>query len=387
MATKLGPERLKELREALVAKRRQLEDEVGRSVALREGPRRRHDQGPRRPGQHRVHARVPVRAGQRRPAAPARGADRAPEARRGRLRRVRAVRGADRREAPRRPPVRALLHRVPAAPRARGQGRRRLSPARAPGGPTMALGLAAGSIRSSISSSRPSARSASPARTIPPTGPFCGPCWAALPVGLGPGCPVCGEPFPGLGGALPCDACRRRAAALRVRPRRRRVPGRDAGGDPRAEVRGPARPGDAARAAPGRGRGPGALPAPPSGLGGGPRPGAAPSGAARGARVQPGGAPGRARAAARWRVPVLARALVRSRATLPQTDLDPAARRANVRDAFRVPRPAAVRGPARSCSSTTSSPRARPSAPRPSALRAAGAAAVGVLTLARVVRR
>ena len=39
--------------------------------------------------------------------------------------------------------------------------------------------------------------------------PFCGPCWAALPVGLGPGCPVCGEPFPGLGGTLPCDACRR----------------------------------------------------------------------------------------------------------------------------------------------------------------------------------
>ena len=39
--------------------------------------------------------------------------------------------------------------------------------------------------------------------------PFCGPCWRALPVGLGPGCPVCGEPFPGLGGALPCDACRR----------------------------------------------------------------------------------------------------------------------------------------------------------------------------------
>ena len=39
--------------------------------------------------------------------------------------------------------------------------------------------------------------------------PFCGACWAALPVGLAPGCPVCGEPFPGLGGTLPCDRCRR----------------------------------------------------------------------------------------------------------------------------------------------------------------------------------
>ena len=37
MATKLGPERLKELREALVAKRRQLEDEVGRSVVYEKG--------------------------------------------------------------------------------------------------------------------------------------------------------------------------------------------------------------------------------------------------------------------------------------------------------------------------------------------------------------
>ena len=37
MATTLGPERLKVLREALVAKRRQLEDEVGRSVAYEKG--------------------------------------------------------------------------------------------------------------------------------------------------------------------------------------------------------------------------------------------------------------------------------------------------------------------------------------------------------------
>jgi DnaK suppressor protein len=37
MAIKLGPERLNELRQALVAKRRQLEDEVGRSVAYEKG--------------------------------------------------------------------------------------------------------------------------------------------------------------------------------------------------------------------------------------------------------------------------------------------------------------------------------------------------------------
>ena len=70
----------------------------------------------------------------------------------------------------RRPAVRPLLHRVPAAPRARGQGRRRLSPARL-GGPSMApRRRPAGSIPSSISSFRPSARSARAARTIPPTG-------------------------------------------------------------------------------------------------------------------------------------------------------------------------------------------------------------------------
>ena len=37
MATKLGQHRLKELREALVAKRRQLETEVGRSVLYEKG--------------------------------------------------------------------------------------------------------------------------------------------------------------------------------------------------------------------------------------------------------------------------------------------------------------------------------------------------------------
>jgi ComF family protein len=90
--------------------------------------------------------------------------------------------------------------------------------------------------------------------------------------------------------------------------------------------------------------------------------------------------------AARWRVPVLSRALVRRRPTLPQTDLDPAARRANVRDAFRVPRPAAVEGRRVLLVDDVLTTGATVGAAA-RALRAAGAAAVGVLTLARVVLR
>ena len=106
--------------------------------------------------------------------------------------------------------------------------------------------------------------------------PFCGPCWAALPVGLGPGCPVCGEPFPGLGGALPCEACRRtpppyafaRAVAEYRDGMREAIHALKFGGRPG--------PGDAARAAPGRG-GDRRLAGPARGLGGGPGPGAPPS--------------------------------------------------------------------------------------------------------------
>jgi ComF family protein len=90
--------------------------------------------------------------------------------------------------------------------------------------------------------------------------------------------------------------------------------------------------------------------------------------------------------AAAWRLPVLGRALLRVRPTVPQTDLDAEARRANVRDAFRVPRPGAVR--ARRIllvddvltTGATVGAAAR-------ALLAAGATAVGVLSLARVVLR
>jgi len=85
-----------------------------------------------------------------------------------------------------------------------------------------------------------------------------------------------------------------------------------------------------------------------------------------------------------WRVPVVADALVRAVPTLPQADLDAAARRRNVRDAFAVRRPERITGrhvvlvddvlttgaTAGECART---------------LYRAGAAAVGVLTVARTL--
>ena len=85
-----------------------------------------------------------------------------------------------------------------------------------------------------------------------------------------------------------------------------------------------------------------------------------------------------------WRVPVVADTLVRAVPTLPQADLDAAARRRNVRDAFAVRRPERITGrhvvlvddvlttgaTAGECART---------------LYRAGAAAVGVLTVARTL--
>jgi ComF family protein len=214
--------------------------------------------------------------------------------------------------------------------------------------------------------------------------PFCGPCWTALPVGLGPGCSVCGEPFPGLAGGLPCDACRRTpppyAFARAVAPYRDgmreaihalKYEGRPVLAAPLgrllAEAGGPRLPAPPAEWADGL------VPVPlhPARL------------AERGFnQAELLATP----CAARWRLPVLGRALIRIRPTLPQTDLTAAARRANVRDAFRVPRPSEVRGRRLLLVDDVLTTGATVgSAAR--ALRAAGATAVGILTLARVVLR
>jgi ComF family protein len=214
--------------------------------------------------------------------------------------------------------------------------------------------------------------------------PFCGPCWRGLPVGLDPGCPVCGEPFPGLGGVLPCDACRRAPPPYAFA--RAAAEYRDGMREAIHALKFGARP---VLAAP-LGRllaeaGTRALPvAPPEWVDGVvPVPLHPARLAERGFnQAELLAAP----CGARWRVPVLTRALVRARPTLPQTDLDPAARRANVRDAFRVPRPATVLGRRLVLVDDVHTTGATVGAAA-RALRAAGAAAVGVLTLARVVRR
>ena len=214
--------------------------------------------------------------------------------------------------------------------------------------------------------------------------PFCGSCWAGLPIGLGSGCVVCGEPFPGLDGDWPCDACRRapppyafaRAVAaydggMREAIHALKYGGRPAVASPLGQLL--------------SGAGREVLPVPPDEWADGlvPIPLHRVRRAERGFNqaeilAQPCGAA--------WRLPVLGRALVRTRPTLPQTDLDADARRANVRDAFRVPRPAAILGRRLLLVDDVLTTGATVSAAA-RALRSAGAAAVGVLTLARVVRR
>lgn len=219
----------------------------------------------------------------------------------------------------------------------------------------------------------------------PPHRPFCLACWRALPLLGGPECGVCGRPFVGLAGGLPCDACRRepppygwaRAVAayrdgMRAAIHALKYRGRVAVGRPLAALLAEA----GARRLP-----------------------LAPDGAPRdvldaivpmplhGARLAERGFNQAellaAACAGRWGLPLVSRALVRTRATRPQTELDEAARRANVAGAFTVARPREVAGRRVLLVDDVLTTGATVGAAA-RALREGGAAAVGVLVLARV---
>jgi ComF family protein len=211
--------------------------------------------------------------------------------------------------------------------------------------------------------------------------PFCRACWAALPLLPPPGCRVCGRPLPGLAGDLACDPCRRqpppfayaRAVAayrggMREAIHALKYRGRTAVAPPLAELLaeagGPLLPEGAPPAVDAL------IPVPlhPARL------------AERGfnqAELLAGAC------ARRWERPLLRRALARIRATRPQTELDADDRRRNVAGAFAVVRAREVAGRRILLVDDvlTTGATARDAA---RALRQAGAAGVGVLTLARV---
>lgn len=211
--------------------------------------------------------------------------------------------------------------------------------------------------------------------------PFCARCWAGLPLLEEPGCGVCGQPFVGLAGGLVCEACRRapppfdfaRAVAayrdgMRAALHALKYRGRTALAPPLARLlidlggrRLPAPPPTLVDAI---------VPVPlhPARL------------AERGFnQAELLAAP----CAACWRLPLLTRALTRTRPTRPQTELDAAARQANVKGAFAVTRPAEVAGRRLLLVDDVLTTGATVGAAA-HALRQGGAAAVGVLVLARV---
>jgi ComF family protein len=213
--------------------------------------------------------------------------------------------------------------------------------------------------------------------------PFCAACWTALPLWTDAGCPGCARRFVGLPAGESCEACRgapppfewvRAVGAyrdgLRAAIHALKFRGRVAVATPLAALlaeRGAALIGMAA-----------AAPAPIDAVV--PVPLHPVRFAERGFNQAELLAAPCARA---WGRPLATGALVRTRPTRPQTELDAAERGANVAGAFAVRRPAALAGRRVLLVDDvlTTGATARAAA---RALREAGAAAVGVLVLARV---
>lgn len=218
--------------------------------------------------------------------------------------------------------------------------------------------------------------------------PFCQPCWEALPLLPDPGCRICGRPFVGLPAGLACEACRRepppfswaRAVAayrdgMREAIHALKYQGRTAVAAPLAELLADAGARlwsvapverDAPQGLPFEAIVP--VPLHPARL------------AERGFNQAELLAVPCAR---RWRRPLLRRALVRTRPTRPQTELDATARRLNVAGAFAVARPGEIAGRRLLLVDDVLTTGATVWAATRT-LRQGGARSVGVLVLARV---